>query len=194
MKHILATLAQATGEEIAQGVNWYLEANTFAAELAARAGIAIEQCAGVIAALSPSNPWLRNKANAKAMIEAYLTGEPPPRVSTFNTNRDKATAILNGAPVEPTLSGPKVIEFYRSIIGQNGVCVDGHAYAIWLGKRVPTTKTPSLRSGGLFEKIKRAYIKASKRSESVCGTKLTPTQLQAVTWVTYRRANGVIDI
>ena len=69
------------------------------------------------------------------------------------------------------------------------MCVDGHAYAIWLGERVPTTKTPSI-SATLYQTITRAYVNTSKDSVSVCGERLTPAEVQAVTWVTYRRLLG----
>ena len=69
------------------------------------------------------------------------------------------------------------------------VCVDGHAYAIWIGERIPTTKTPSI-SAPLYQTITRAYVNVAKDSHSLCGEKLTPAQVQAVTWVTYRRILG----
>jgi hypothetical protein len=85
------------------------------------------------------------------------------------------------------LSGQKVVAFYRSIMGdRNAVCVDGHAYAIFIGERIPTTKTPSI-TPKLFETIQRAYQLVAKRSADLCGVELSPTQVQAVTWVTYRR-------
>jgi hypothetical protein len=46
---------------------------------------------------------------------------------------------------------------------KNAVCVDGHAYAIFIGERVPTTKTPSI-TPKLFETIQRAYQLVAKRS------------------------------
>jgi hypothetical protein len=33
----------------------------------------------------------------------------------------------------------------------------------------------------------RAYQLVAKRSADLCGVELSPTQVQAVTWVTYRR-------
>jgi hypothetical protein len=39
----------------------------------------------------------------------------------------------------------------------------------------------------LFETIQRAYQLVAKRSAELCGVELSPTQVQAVTWVTYKR-------
>jgi hypothetical protein len=57
---------------------------------------------------------------------------------------------------------------------------------------VPTTKTPAL-GVKLYADIARAYCLVAKRSTALCGEQLTPAQVQAVTWVTYRRLMGVID-
>jgi hypothetical protein len=114
------------------------------------------------------------------------------KVCTFNKNKQKAIEILNLESVDTEaiasiLNGQKVVAFYRSIMGDNNaVCVDGHAYAIFIGERIPTTKTPSI-TPKLFETIQRAYQLVAKRSVELCGVELTPTQVQAVTWVTYRR-------
>jgi hypothetical protein len=45
----------------------------------------------------------------------------------------------------------------------------------------------------LYADIAKAYRVVAKRSASLCGEQLTPAQVQAVTWVTYRRLMGVID-
>ena len=58
-----------------------------------------------------------------------------------------------------------------------------------MGERIPTTKTPSI-GVGLYRDIARAYVLVAKRSDQLCGESLTPTQVQAVTWVTYRRLLG----
>jgi hypothetical protein len=89
--------------------------------------------------------------------------------------------------IESILKGRKVTAFYRSIMGDpNAVCVDGHAYSVFIGQRIPTTKTPNIGKG-LYETIQRAYCLVADRSFDICGHKLSPTQVQAVTWVTYRR-------
>jgi hypothetical protein len=56
----------------------------------------------------------------------------------------------------------------------------------FIGERITTTKTPKI-SPNLFETIQRAYQLVAKRSAELCGVELSPAQVQAVTWVTYRR-------
>ena len=196
-RHISGMLQLASQTDIISGLNWYQRAHDLAVKFThASDGLTMGQAVGVIAALSPSNKWERNCIDAEAMIKTWAIGGDynAIKVCTFNTNKQKAIDILSldmesvDAEAIPTiLSGQKVVAFYRSIMGdKSSVCVDGHAYAIFIGERIPTTKTPSI-TPKLFETIQRAYQLVAKRSVELCGVELTPTQVQAVTWVTYRR-------
>ena len=196
-RHISGMLQLASQTDIISGLNWYQRAYDLGVKLIhAYDGLTLGQAVGVISALSPQNKWERNCIDAEAMIKTWAIGGDYNmlKVSTFNKNKAKAIAILEldmesaDAEAIPTiLSGQKVVAFYRSIMGdKSSVCVDGHAYAIFIGERIPTTKTPSI-TPKLFETIQRAYQLVAKRSVELCGVELTPTQVQAVTWVTYRR-------
>lgn len=194
-RHIAAMLSSASESDLAQGMTWYARAEAVAVKLAHTYGITFHQAVGVIAALSPNNKWKRNCADAANLIRAYVRGHDPAtvKVSTFHPNKRKALSILQ-SPTQELISqillgkdGRKVQAFFLSITGRHdAVCVDGHAYAIWKGQRIPTTKTPKL-GARLYATIARAYCLVADRSESLCGVKLTPAQVQAVTWVTYRR-------
>jgi hypothetical protein len=188
-------LQLASQADIIEGLYWYKRASDLAWRfIQAYEGLTMGQACGVIAALSPNNKWERNCIDAEAMIKTWHIGGDynAIKVCTFNKNKQKAIAILNLESVDTEaivsiLNGQKVVAFYRSIMGdRNAVCVDGHAYAIFIGERIPTTKTPSI-TPKLFETIQRAYQLVAKRSVNLCGVKLSPTQVQAVTWVTYRR-------
>ena len=198
-RYIKGMLQLATVADIEQGKQWYKRAYNLAITLMhSYKGVTLGQCVGVIAALSPNNKWERNCNDAEAMIKAWANGCDPTsvKVCTFNKNKEKAAAILNldddftTEDIERILNGRKVVAFYRCIMGfDDAVCVDGHAYAIWLGERVPTTKTPSIGIK-LYETISRAYINTAAVSFDLVGESLTPAQVQAVTWVTYRRLLG----
>jgi hypothetical protein len=194
-RHISGMLQLASQADIISGLQWYQRASDLALRfIQAYEGLTMGQAVGVIAALSPNNKWERNCIDAEAMIKTWSVGGDynSIRVCTFNKNKQKAIAILSLESVDTEaiasiLNGQKVVAFYRSIMGdKNAVCVDGHAYAIFIGERIPTTKTPSI-TPKLFETIQRAYQLVSKRSVDLCGVELSPTQVQAVTWVTYRR-------
>jgi hypothetical protein len=193
-------LQLASQADLAAGIEWYARAERLGHRLAHEYGCTFEQAVGVIAALSPNNRWLRNCQDAEAMIQAWAVGADPEavKVCTYGINRAKAAAILGLAESSQTaiaaiLNGRKVTAFFLSITGrQDAVCVDGHAYAIWLGQRVPVAQTPSI-GVKLYAEIARAYCLVAKRSQALCGEQLTPAQVQAVTWVTYRRLLGLTD-
>lgn len=192
-RHIAGMLQLASIADIAEGKHWYQRAYDLAVQLIhAYQPLTLGQAIGVIAALSPNNKWHRNCQDAERLIKAWHVGADlmSVKVCTFNNNKQKAIAILespDSEAIESILNGRKVVAFYRSISGyKDAVCVDGHAYAVFIGERIPTTKTPKL-SAGLYDAIARSYILVSERSVELCGHQLTPAQVQAVTWVTYRR-------
>jgi len=199
-RNISGMLQLASQADILSGLDWYKRAHNLGVRLIhAYDGLTLGQAVGVIAALSPNNKWTRNCVDAEAMIKAWHMGADPltVKVCTFNPNKAKAAAILaltaddlETDTIAEILNGRKVVAFYRSIMGDpDAVCVDGHAYAVWIGERIPTTQTPSI-GVKLYADIARAYQLVAKRSYELCGTTLTPTQVQAVTWVTYRRLLG----
>ena len=194
-RHIAGMLQLASVSDIAEGKHWYQRAYNLAVQLIhVYQPLTLGQAVGVIAALSPNNKWNRNCQDAERMIRFWHNGQDPrdAKVCTFNKNKDKAARILELESVDTEaialiLNGRKVTAFYRSIMGdRDSVCVDGHAYAVFVGERIPTTKTPAI-SAGLYEAISRSYCLVAERSVELCGHALTPAQVQAVTWITYRR-------
>ena len=197
-RHIAGMLQLASQTDIEAGIEWYDRAHKLGVRfIHAYEGLSLGQAVGVIAALSPNNKWERNCIDAEAMIKAWHYGADPltVKVCTFNKNKAKAAAILtlddpSSVNIAAILNGRKVVAFFKSIMGdKEAVCVDGHAYAIWLGERIPTTQTPSI-GVALYADIARAYQLVAKRSYDLCGVTLSATQVQAVTWVTYRRLLG----
>jgi hypothetical protein len=199
-RHIAGMLQLASQADLAAGIEWYARAERLGHRLADEYGCTFEQAVGVIAALSPNNRWARNCADAEAVIQAWAVGADPSAVTvcTYGAMRAKACRILamadpSQAAIATILNGRKITAFFLSITGRpDAVCVDGHAYAIWVGQRITTTNTPSL-GVKLYADIARAYVLVAKRSQALCGEVLTPAQVQAVTWVTYRRLVGVVD-
>lgn len=192
--NILAVFFSAGPAEIEEGLRWYSNANQIARKIAASyLGHNYERAAGVIAALSPNNRWERNARDAEALIKAFVNGADPNivKVSTFGKNKQKAIDILNGGDPTTVLGGRKVLAFYNCIIGAEDVCVDGHAYSVWIGQRVATSKTPKI-SSTLYDKIAADYRLATKQINIICangGSRqfYRPSDVQAITWVTWRR-------
>jgi hypothetical protein len=187
-RNIIGTYYLAAESDKHDGFEWYKRALNVTARIANTYGLHVMTVAGVIAALSPNNKWERNLVDAENVCRLYsLAGASSAadcKVCTYKTNLRKAIQILMGEPIEDTLSGPKVIEFYHCIIGQPDVCIDGHAYSVWFGDRLTMKEVPSIGKK-LREEIKADYIGAAE----YIGIK--PYELQAITWVTWRRIHEI---
>lgn len=196
---ILAVFFAASDLESINGANWYATAQEAAATMAQRYGLSADTVAAVIAALSPNNRWERNLRDADKLIGAYILGgysdAVKVKISTYGPNKAKALKILEGAAPLEVLGGLKVRAFYGCIIGQDTVCVDGHAYAIWRGERISTSSTPKI-SAKLYSSIVADYIRATDTINNVLGGQYKPYQVQAITWLAWRRLNngGSYDI
>lgn len=185
---ILAVYFQATNLENYNGQRWYADAKFAANSLAIQYNLPVHTVAGVIAALSPNNRWERNLLDAENLCKMYTMGGDLEslKVSTYNANKAKAIQILqNHAPLD-ILGGLKVRAFYDCIIGGDSVCIDGHAYAIWTGQRVFTSKTPKI-SPKLYAQISADYRIAADQINKILGSNYSAAQIQAITWLTWRR-------
>ncbi len=192
-KHIQAMLDLASAADVVEGKAWYQNAQQAAIELADRYDINVTTACGVIAALSPRNVWRRNLIDAENLINVFCTAGADAcadlKVCTFPKMKAKAIAILQVNiitldVIESILSGPKLKEFFRCIVGQDDVCIDGHAYSIWFGARIPLKNTPSI-GVKLRRQIKTDYLAVAEHNN------LTGYEIQAITWVTHRRLIGV---
>lgn len=188
--HILAVFFSANAAERLKGERWYADALEFCSNVAQSTGLSVATVAGVTAALSPNNRWPRNQTDAERLCRAFSAGTigdaAAVKVSTFSSNKEKALQILTGSAPLDVLGGLKVRAFYDCILGNHAVCVDGHAYAIWLGSYVPTTKTPKL-SPKLYASIAAAYSQAAQTINSVTGSSYSAAQIQAITWTVWQR-------
>ena len=193
VRNIKAIFELASAAEIADGKAWYGVAKSIAIVLADQYGVTTAQAVGVLAALSPRNKWSRNVIDAEQLIAAYVAaGSQQARltkVCTFGANKEKAIKVLESdAETIPAileiLSGPKLREFASCIAGLPDCCIDGHAWCIWQGSRVTLADVPSI-GVKLRREIKADYATAA------ADLGLSASELQAITWVTWRRIHGV---
>jgi hypothetical protein len=188
--NILAVFFKATDLETINGAEWYPAANHAARIMASRYSVTLETAAGVMAALSPNNKWERNLTDADFMIRAYSAGGHDAansiKVGTYNANKIKALNILSGDDCMQILGGLKVRAFYDCILAGDSVCVDGHAYAIWTGEYIPTTKTPKI-TPKLYKAISADYRLAAVAINSILQAEYSAAQIQAITWLVWRR-------
>ena len=189
--YILATFFNASPAELADGATWYQRASDAASIIASKYALSADIVAGVIAALSPSNRWERNVSDADLLCRSYVLGghtaADKVKVSTYGANKVKALRILAGESPLDVLGGLKVRAFYRCIIGdESAVCIDGHAYAVWAGERIPTTQTPKI-GAKLYASIASDYIRAADTINGILSADYSAAQIQAIVWLAYRR-------
>jgi hypothetical protein len=203
---ILGTYYLSTETDRIAGRQWYSQARTAALYLSGTYPVSVVTAAGVIAALSPNNRWHRNLLDADSLIDCYYhkgghAGDAivasQIKVCTYSSNLQKALTILKIQhptieDVTAVLNGLKITAFYHCILGsQTAVCVDGHAYSIWAGQTITTTKTPKI-SPRLYDQITADYTRAA----TLIGSKapsheiISPVQLQAITWLAHKRIIG----
>lgn len=191
--NIKAIYQLASAQEIVNGKAWYSTANAIAEQLADTYKISFLKAIGVIAALSPRNKWERNVIDAESLINAYIDGGSDQaaltKVCTFGANKAKAIKVLETSDpdfdaVLAILSGPKLREFASCINGLDDVCIDGHAWCIHQGGRVSLKDVPAI-GVKLRREIKNDYRQAA------ADLGVTAHEVQAVTWVAWRRIHGV---
>jgi hypothetical protein len=194
-QNIVSVYNLARVSDVETGKDWYPKALRFASNLASVYNIEVRTIVAVIASLSPRNRWERNMQDAESMVKCYAAGGDSNdlaniKVCTFGSGKKKAIEILTKNISSDTallniLKGPKLCEFYNCILGQyNDVCIDGHAYSIWLGDRVTLANVPSI-GVKLRRNIKADYQAAAKELG------ISTAECQAVTWIVWRRIFGV---
>jgi hypothetical protein len=207
-RQIVARFSLATSQEVQLGCDWYPSALKIATRIADKYDLRVETVAGVISALSPSNKWERNIFDAEALIKVWRAGatrdevlhpkHPIIRVCTYLTMKTKAWDILMReeyqlpVPIVDILKGVKVVEFFNCITNPllDDVCIDGHAYSVWLGDRVVLDKVPNIQ-GKIRQTIKQDYRDATTFINDELDEDYSTATIQAVTWVTHKRIHNV---
>jgi hypothetical protein len=198
---ILATYFQSSETDRQTGRQWYQNAYSVCVTLGEKYGVHSDIVAGVIAALSPNNRWESNVIDAEIMLRAWAAeiDYSSVKVATYSNNKDKAATIidcnLNREQIVKVLRGNKTVAFFLCI-ASNGdsdtPCIDGHAYNVWNGTVSTLKEVPSL-SDKTFRIIQDAYRDAAKIISTVTGEYHSAAQVQAITWVAYRRIHkGIV--
>jgi hypothetical protein len=185
---IIRFYSLATANELVEGMKWYNEANSYAKELASRFDFTIQKIAGIIAVFSPQAGWTENKRyavsfliNPKNRLRSLVQEIKAKKILKIKSEAD----IYNSLAVSGAAWKSK--SFYLNILNPDiatDVTIDRHAIAICIQ---PTENVQALNKqhGKLTEKqynfFQTCYIKAASDLD------ILPHQLQAITWIVYRR-------
>ena len=179
-RNILKVFDQSSSEDREAGIHWYRRAQSDALVLP----VNLITASAVIAALSPGLRWERNiEAARRVIVDQSLVGLGV----RWYANVAKGRRIVLGESPDVVLKGNKVRAFWQCILhgGQSEhVCVDGHAYSIYAGKRLTLDDIPRL-ANYRYNRIARAYVRAGK------AVGISGSSMQAITWTTWRRIHGV---
>ena len=189
------------------GEIWYKNANKSCSTIAKKTDINIAFVVGVLSALSPNNKWERNVIDTENMCIAYKSNIPldEVKVCTYNANKQKAIKILELIDkdkifvdiddIREILNGNKVKAFFDCIYlyeyNENTVCIDGHAKAIYIGEKFALSSNSSNVTTKQYRVISQAYIDATKEINESEGSSYLPYQIQAITWVAWRRIHNI---
>ena len=174
--------------ELTNGSNWYQEANNLAKEYSLKTGYSVLNIAGVIAALSPQTSWEQNKAFLARFIDKGMNS-----VTNTYANKLKAEKCLkasNSEEIQRILNGNKTKAFFLNIAYPNVdniATIDRHAMAICIQfpDKVKAIEHPVQLTLSQYKFFESCYIEASNRLN------ILTSELQAVTWVTYRRLRNL---
>lgn len=191
VENIIEVYNECTMTEHVDGIAWYSVAKGQARDIADKHELPLCIVVGVIAALSPTNKWERNIQDAAAMCEAFVSGGycEDVTVCTYKKMRDKAWSILVDMPndaqtVANILKGPKITDFFWCILGHDVCVIDGHAWCIANADRRTMQEVPNIGKKHRQE-LQDAYRVAAHKAG------LTAYEMQAITWVAWKRIHNV---
>lgn len=156
-----------------EGLRWYSDARDLCSSWCPRD---VDYACAVMAALSPRCSWERNVE----MTARHLCGRP---VKTLGVTMRKLGRLRGENHPFPSLTGRKVRAFYDSIrSGGEGreVCVDRHAYAVYVGRPVSEKESAVLQKKGTYDTVSETYREVAREFG------VAPPQCQAITWVWWR--------
>jgi hypothetical protein len=201
--NVLRIFREGTAEDVTTGRAWYQRAHDACQEVAQQYGTDVETVAAVYAVISPSMQWARNDFLAREAFRLADEGasfdDIVDGLGMMKSNARKAAAIVLGADPLSVVSGPKVVPFWHRIVdaangatGVGSVVVDRHAFDIAVGMVTDQRqRTLFLGRKGGHHTVAMCYMRAASvlRRTGECPD-ITPAELQAVTWVVWRREHA----
>jgi hypothetical protein len=180
VSNIVATVAEASPEELAYGKNWYPAYRASIARVALKAGLTDAQGCALFAVLSQQTRIEDNWRNYRAV--AYSHDAYAAHTTALGSMKTKCAAILLDA-IDPGrhAKGEKISSFYRNLMGcEESVTVDRHAISCCFNEMIN-------RVGPHYLYVQDCFRMAAALLD------MTPAQCQAVAWVVWRRMKGIVD-
>jgi hypothetical protein len=170
-------IRQATSFQVWEGLAWYMRAHNQVWEAAAECGVEPRRFAAIVAVISPATSWETNITQARALAWEGWSA----RLTTFNTNKVKAMAMIEGEPNGWHLSGPKVVPFWMTICDPEEPyhlpVVDRHIIHAAVGRALTDSERRKWHGMGRVSLIQDAI------RDMAYGLHILPQQVQAIIWL-----------
>lgn len=189
----------ATKAEKYQGRRWYPDGYRLAWALGGGDPV---KGASMLSAYSPRTGWPVNLFNAaRSLAEGRALG--PGEGTIMGSAQKAAQKVLNGADIDTALPGPKTNAFARLLalgrdhpedpLGQ--VVVDTHALSVAAGHRLTQDEAGMSPIGKqpFYDYTADLYRQAARDISERDGEEISPSELQAITWLQQQRVNDEED-
>lgn len=181
-RNVTSIFRSADDAQLADGLAWYATAADVAEQVAILTGRPFDVAVGVIAATSPRMGWGPNVKLASRILQTGDTSR-----GYLKNGLRSAARILEGEDPLAVLTARKTANFYRAIVsrGADGIVIDRHALDIAHNFRIEGDRpSPTERQyDAVAEHYRRAAVVLAKQGFPG----ITASQVQAVTWLTWRR-------
>lgn len=170
---LLAIYETAESDVIEAGRLWYPDAERVIADLSREYQLGRPRIAAIVAVLSPQQRWRKNIEAARAVLEGESW-----RAACYPANKNKATLLLAGAPLEHIIGGDKVTSFWANLIGsRTAVTVD-----VWAQRAALGYRHDHQPKGGRYERLVSVYRAAAALVDE------PPREFQSIVWNAIRPA------
>jgi hypothetical protein len=204
-ENIVSAYDGSTPGEKQQGRRWYPDGARLAWALG---GGDAELGAKVLSAYSPRTGWPLNMHNAaRSLAEGRALG--PGEGIIMGQHQKAAQAAIDGGDIDSVLPSPKTNAFARLLttggdhpgdeLGQ--VVIDRHALSVAAGRRLTKGDTEGkgefaspIGKDPFYSHVADQYRNAARQISDRDGEEISPSELQAITWLRQQRLNTADDL
>ncbi len=197
--NVLHAYSMANEGQKEQGMRWYADAGLVAGAIAHGDQY---KGAGLLSAYSPQTSWPVNMFNAARSVELGRPIGPHEGATVMQSHANAAQKIFDGKSFDEALPAPKTNAFARLIEnkGQDDpndpygeVVIDRHALSVAAGERLSDKDKPPIGDDRYYQVVADEYRKAAIEASKREGRTITPSQMQAITWLVQQQANEAQD-
>lgn len=192
----------ASPGQLNQGMRWYPDSGLLAGGIAHGDD---HLGGGLLSAYSPQTSWPVNMFNAARSVELGRAIGPGEGTTVMGSHQRAAQKIMDGKSYEETFSptsAPKTYSFAK-LIGNHGedakddpygdAVIDRHAVSVACGQRISDEESPPIGDARFYNVIADEYRQAAINLSHKYGFTISPSQVQAVTWLVQQAANEAED-